>query len=72
MKINFWTIGKSHESFVKEGVEMFTKRISNYFPVEWTIVPMPKNAGIMEPAMHKIKEGEALSALINKEDYVIT
>ena len=71
MKINFWTIGKSHESFVKEGVEMFTKRISNYFPVEWTIVPMPKNAGIMEPAMLKIKEGEALSALINKEDYVI-
>ena len=71
MKINFWTIGKSHESFVKEGVEMFTKRISNYFPVEWTIVPMPKNAGIMEPTILKLKEGEALNALITKEDYVV-
>ncbi len=71
MKINFLTIGKTHESFVKEGIEMFTKRISNYFPVEWTIVPMPKNAGIMEPKMLKIKESEVLSALMNKEDYVV-
>ena len=71
MKIQFWSIGKNHESFVKEGVELFTKRISNYFPVEWTVVPMPKNAGIMEPAILKIKEGEALAALINKEDFIV-
>jgi 23S rRNA (pseudouridine1915-N3)-methyltransferase len=71
MKIQFWSIGKSHESFVKEGVEQFTKRISNYFPVEWTVIPMPKNAGIMEPAILKIKEGEVLYALIAKEDYVV-
>ena len=71
MKIYFWTIGKAHESFVKEGVELFTKRISNYFPVEWTVIPMPKNAGIMEPAILKIKEGEVLAALIAKEDFVV-
>lgn len=71
MKIQFWAIGKSHEHFVKEGIEIFTKRISNYFSVQWTIIPMPKNAGIMEPAMLKKKEGEALSSLITKEDYVV-
>ena len=71
MKIQFLSIGKTHESFVKEGVEQFTKRISNYFSVEWNIVAMPKNAGIMEPTILKIKEGEALAALIAKEDYVI-
>ena len=71
MKINFWAIGKSHDSFVKEGVELFTKRIKNYYTVEWLIVPMPKNAGIMEPAILKIKEGEVLSALLTKEDYVV-
>lgn len=71
MKINFWTIGKPHESFVKEGIEMFTKRISNYYPVEWTIIPTPKNAGNMEPPMLKIKEGEILGNLIAKEDYVV-
>lgn len=71
MKIQILSIGKIHESFVKEGVDMFTKRISNYFNIEWVIIPMPKNAGIMEPAMLKIKEGEVLSALINKEDCVV-
>ena len=45
MKLQFWSIGKAHESYVKEGVEMFTKRISNYFPVQWQIIPMPKECG---------------------------
>ena len=71
MKIFFWSIGKSHEVFVKEGIELFTKRVSNYFTVEWNIIPMPKNAGIMEPLMLKTKEGELLLSLINKEDYIV-
>ena len=71
MKIQFWSVGKTHESFVKEGIELFTKRVSNYFPVEWNIIPMPKNAGIMEPAMLKIKEGEAILVQINKEDFLV-
>jgi 23S rRNA (pseudouridine1915-N3)-methyltransferase len=71
MKIQFWSIGKPHEPFVKEGIELFTKRISNYFTVEWNIIPMPKNAGIMEPAMLKAKEGELLLSLINKEDCIV-
>jgi len=71
MKIQFWSVGKIHESFVKEGIELFTKRISNYFPVEWNIIPMPKNAGIMEPNILKLKEGEAIMAQLNKEDYLV-
>lgn len=71
MKIQLWSIGKPHESFVKEGIELFTKRISNYFPIEWNIIPMPKNAGIMEPSMQKIKEGEAIIALLQKDDCLV-
>ena len=37
MKIYFWSVGKAHESYVKEGIEIFTKRISHYYPVEWKI-----------------------------------
>ena len=47
MKIQFWSIGKNHDAYIKEGVEDFTKRISKYFPVEWNIIPVPKNAGMM-------------------------
>ena len=71
MKLQFWTIGKAHESYVKEGVEMFTKRISNYFPVQWQIIPMPKNAGMMSEMDLKIKEGETILQFLKKEDYLI-
>jgi 23S rRNA (pseudouridine1915-N3)-methyltransferase len=71
MKIQFWSIGKPHESFVKEGIALFTKRITNYYNTEWKIIPMPKNAGIMEPALLKIKEGEVLLENIQKDDYII-
>ncbi len=71
MKIQFWSIGKTHETYVKEGVEMFTKRISNYFPVEWQLIPMPKNAGMMSEMDLKIKEGEMILHFLNKEDYLI-
>ena len=71
MRIYFWTIGKAHESFVKEGVEMFTKRIANYYSVEWTIIPNLKNGGNMEPSILKLKEGENLISLISKDDYVV-
>ena len=71
MKLQFWSIGKPHESYVKEGVEMFTKRISNYFPVQWQIIPMPKNAGAMSEADLKIKEGEMILDLLKKEDYLV-
>ena len=47
MKLQFWSVGKNHEPYVKEGVELFTKRISNYYPVEWNILPMPKHAAML-------------------------
>jgi 23S rRNA (pseudouridine1915-N3)-methyltransferase len=47
MKIHFWSIGKPHEKYIREGVEDFTNRISRYFKVEWTIIPPPKNAGLL-------------------------
>ena len=47
MKISLWTIGKNNEPYVKSGIDEFTKRISRYFPVEWTIIPVPKNAGML-------------------------
>lgn len=71
MKIEFWSVGKNHESFVAVGIDLFTKRIINYFPVEWNIIPMPKNAGIMEPTMLKIKEGEAILTQITKEVFLV-
>jgi 23S rRNA (pseudouridine1915-N3)-methyltransferase len=71
MKLILRAVGKAHEPFVKEGVDMFTKRIGNYFPVEWHIIPMPKNAGSLSEAELKKKEGELILQTFAKEDYVV-
>lgn len=71
MKISFWSVGKAHEPYVKQGVEEFTKRIKHYYPVEWTIVPVPKNAGMLSEADLKKKEGEMILNWLEKEDYLV-
>ena len=71
MKLQFWAIGKNNESYVKTGVEEFTKRIANYFKVEWNIIPVPKNAGMLSEMDLKKKEGETIVEWISKDDYLV-
>jgi 23S rRNA (pseudouridine1915-N3)-methyltransferase len=71
MKLQFWAIGKNHEPYVKDGVDLFTKRISNYYPVEWNILPAPKNAGMLSEMDLKKKEGDMITGFLQKEDYLV-
>jgi 23S rRNA (pseudouridine1915-N3)-methyltransferase len=71
MKIWFWSIGKAHDGYIKEGVTEFTKRISKYFPVEWNIIPVPKNAGMLSEMDLKKKEGETIVQWLKPDDYLI-
>jgi len=71
MKIQLWSVGKDHEPYVKAGVEDFTKRISRYYPVEWKIIPPPKNAGTLSQADLKKKEAVILLEALAKDDYLV-
>ncbi|MEO5649605.1 MAG: 23S rRNA (pseudouridine(1915)-N(3))-methyltransferase RlmH [Ginsengibacter sp.] len=61
MKIYFWSVGKAHEPYVKDGIEQFTKRISHYYPVEWKILSPAKNAA--SSSEDEIKKAEAATIL---------
>lgn len=68
MKFLFWSVGKAHDSYVKEGIETFTKRISHYYPVEWKIFPSAKNAiNLSEEAIKKTEGISILNALQNDD-----
>lgn len=71
MKLVFWTVGGKNEPFVKEGVDLFSKRIERYFPCEWKIVPPPKNAAAMEENMQREAESRLLLDAIDPLDYVV-
>ena len=42
MKIAIWSVGKADESYIKEGVANFTKRIGHYYPIEWQLITPSK------------------------------
>ena len=71
MKIECWSVGKQHDSYVKEGIELFTKRTSHYYPIHWKIVPNIKNAAAFSPEQLREKEGEIILNSIKKDQVVI-
>ena len=71
MKIYFWSVGKSHETYVKEGIELFTKRISHYFPVEWKIFPSAKNSTSLTEDETKKNEAVPILNSLQNDDVLI-
>src|SRR5215472_16432936 len=71
MKIQLWSVGKNHEPYIRTGVEDFTRRISRYFPIEWNIIPVPKNAGMLSEMDLRKKEAETILEWLHKGDYLV-
>ncbi len=71
MKIQIWSVGKNHESYIKEGVLDFSKRIARYYPLEWHIIPVPKNTGMLSEADLKKSEAKTILDWLQKDDYLV-
>ncbi len=71
MKLQIWSVGKQHEPYIQTGVELFTRRISNYFPIEWNLIASPKNAARMQEAALRESEGSAILHMLRKEDQLV-
>ena len=71
MKIALWSVGKAHEPMVQQGIEEYSKRLSKYFPAEWLIIPVPKNATALSQKEMKAREAESIRSLIKEDDYLV-
>ena len=58
MKLSIFSVGKVNESYIKDGVDQFTKRIGHYYPIDWQLITPSK---LTEPV--QIKKAEAASIL---------
>src|ERR1700682_3250841 len=72
MKIACWAIGKTHESYVAAGVMDFKQRIENYFPVEWHLFNLKKNAGSLSGQKLKQEESNLILSALKPEDYLVS
>ena len=71
MKIRLIVIGKTDKAYLKDGIDIFHKRIPHYLPFEYQIIPDIKNTRKLTADQQKEKEGELLLAQLNPGDELI-
>jgi 23S rRNA (pseudouridine1915-N3)-methyltransferase len=71
MKLLCWSIGKVHEAYVTEGIEQFSKRIRHYYPMEWQLIPPPKQAAHLDEIELKKQEAALVLKLLKPDDWLI-
>lgn len=68
MKLSIFSVGKVHESYIKEGVEQFSKRIGHYYPIDWQLITPSK---LTDPTQIKKAESESIQKALTKTDILV-
>ncbi len=70
MKIELWAIGKTNEKYLEAGIEIFEKRLKNYLPFTFYILPDVKQK-TTDGAQLKKKESEIILSKLAPEDFLV-
>jgi 23S rRNA (pseudouridine1915-N3)-methyltransferase len=71
MKIKLILTGKTHESYVKEGILYYVKKLQHYCPFELIETVELKNTKNLDQESVRSKEGENILAHIKAGDWVV-
>jgi 23S rRNA (pseudouridine1915-N3)-methyltransferase len=71
MKLVCWSIGKAHESYVAEGIDLFSKRIKHYYPIEWQLIAPPKQAASLDELELKKQEANLILKILKPDDWLV-
>lgn len=71
MNIVLIVIGKNDESWLQQGVEIYTKRLKHYINFETLTLPVLKNVKNLSNDIQKKKEGEIILNNITSLDVVV-
>jgi 23S rRNA (pseudouridine1915-N3)-methyltransferase len=71
MKITFITVGKTEDTYLKDGIEKYVKRLKHYTKLEMVDIPELKNTKALTEDQQKAKEAELILKKITVQDHVI-
>lgn len=71
MKIKFLCVGKTNESYLKEGINIYVERIKHFIPFEMIEISDIKTKAVSNINFIKDNEAQALQKHINQGDIVI-
>lgn len=71
MKVEFWFVGKTNETYLATGMAIYEKRLQRYLPFQTLCLPDVRQAGNLAPEQLKTKEGDAILSKIKPEDLLV-
>lgn len=71
MKITLLTVGKTEDKYLKEGIDIYLKRLKHYIPFQILELPELKNTKSLSREQQKIKEAELIFKNIQSTDHII-
>lgn len=71
MKITLLTVGKTEDKYLKEGIDIYLKRLKHYIPFQILELPELKNTKSLSREQQKNKEAELIFKNIQSTDHVI-
>ena len=71
MKVIIYHIGKTSEKYLRQGEEIYAKRLRHYLPLTTEVIPDVKKAGTLPPEELKKQEGEAILSRLKPADGLI-
>jgi len=71
MNIALIQVGKTDASYIREGVDLYLKRINHYTKFDIITVPDLKNTSKLTSDQQKIEEGKLILSQFSTGDYVV-
>lgn len=71
MKLSLWCIGKTNESYLKEGIQQYCKKLPHYLPFEYIEWPDVKNREKLSIDLLKKEEEKLILSKLSTSDYLI-
>jgi 23S rRNA (pseudouridine1915-N3)-methyltransferase len=71
VKVKLFAVGKTEEKYLKEGIEMYCKKLIHYFPFEYEELPAIKQTRNLSFDEQKKREGESILKRISSSDTVV-
>ncbi len=71
MNITILCVGKTEESYIQQGIDIFKKRLEHYISFEILEVSLQKKWNKLPPEQQKQKEAELVLPQIAKRDYCV-
>ena len=71
MKISLLVVGKTVHSYLNQGIDEYTNRISRYCPFSIQYIADAKTTKSLSQEQQKQLEGDNITAALDKSDYVV-